>query len=222
MISRDDVLSAFRFRHACKTFDPQRRIPDQDFEAILECGRLSPSSYGFEPWKFVVIQDMALRRKLLATVWGAQGQLPSASHFVALFYRKDMRFDSANIRHMMQDIQKLPEPSQQAKLQRVQSFQEHEHRLLDAPRHLHDWAAKQVYIALANMMTGAALLGIDSCPIEGFDMAATETILSEAGVLDTEHFGLAVMAAFGYRINPQPAKTRQPAEDVTAWVFNDK
>ncbi|RLJ64849.1 NAD(P)H-dependent oxidoreductase [Sulfurisoma sediminicola] len=218
MTTRDDVLSAFRFRHACKQFDPQRKIPDADFDAILECGRLSPSSFGLEPWKFVVIQNPALRQKLLATVWGAQGTLPTASHYLALLYRKDMRFDSAHVRHMMTDVQKLNDDVQQAKRARVGKFQQTDHHVLDSGRQLEDWAAKQTYIALGNLMTAAALLGIDSCPIEGFEMAGTEAILQEAGVLDTGEFGLAVMLAFGYRINPQPAKTRQPLADVVSWV----
>lgn len=218
MITHDDILSAFRFRHACKTFDPQRKIPDADFDVILECARLSPSSFGLEPWKFLVIQNMDLRRKLLASTWGAQGQLPSASHFVALLYRKGMRHDMPHIRHIMADIQKHPEEMCQIRSQRVRKFQESDHRLLDSPRNLEDWAGKQLYIALANMMTAAAMMGIDSCPVEGFDMAETQAILRDAGVLDTDNFGLAVMAAFGYRINPQPVKTRQPIEDVVTWV----
>lgn len=218
MITKDDVLSAFRFRHACKQFDPDRKIADADFDIILECGRLSPSSFGLEPWQFLVIQNMDLRRKLLETVWGAQGSLPSASHFLAVLYRKNMRFDSAHVRHMMTDIQKLAEDVRQAKLQRVGKFQQTDHHVLDSSRAIHDWAAKQTYIALGNMMTAAAMIGVDSCPIEGFDMAGTEAILKDAGVLDTDNFGLAVMVAFGYRVNPQPVKTRQPVEDVVSWV----
>lgn len=218
MTSRDDVLAAFRFRHACKQFDPKRKIPDADFDTILECGRLSPSSFGLEPWNFVVIQQPELRQKLLATVWGAQGTLPTASHYLALLYRKNMRFDSAHVQHMMSDVQHLAEDVRQAKLARVGKFQQTDHHVLDSDRNLEDWAAKQTYIALGNMMTAAALLGIDSCPIEGFDMAGTEAILAAADVLDTAEFGLAVMLAFGYRVNPQPAKTRQPMADVVRWV----
>jgi len=218
MITQDDVLSAFRFRHACKQFDPNRKIADADFDYILECGRLSPSSFGLEPWKFLVIQNPDLRQKLRATVWGAQGTLPTASHFVALIYRKAMRFDSAHVQHMMADVQNLPEEIIQAKLGRITQFQQTDHHLLDSSRNLCAWAAQQTYIALGNMMTAAALIGIDSCPIEGFDMAGTEAIMKEAGALETDNFGLAVMVAFGYRVNPQPNKTRQPIEAVVSWV----
>lgn len=219
MIVKDDILAAFNFRHACKTFDPAKKISDADFGFILETGRLSPSSFGFEPWRFVVIQNPALREALKATVWGGQGQLPTASHVVAILCRKGgMRYDAAHIRHMMVDVQKLPEDKVAMKLDRYRKFQESDFRLLDSPRALFDWACKQAYIALGNMMTSAALIGIDSCPIEGYDVAATEALLVKEGVLDGEEFGLAVMAAFGYRINPQSAKTRQSMEEVVAWV----
>ena len=219
MFSKQEVLAAFEFRHACKKFDAAKKIPDGDFEFILEAGRLSPSSFGFEPWRFVVIQNPNLRAKLKPVVWGAQGHLPTASHYLAILCRKgDMRFDSAFIDHFMRDVQHLPEESVQRKRERYRIFQETDLKLLESPRALFDWACKQAYIALGNMMTAAAMIGVDSCAIEGYDLDATEKILADAGLLDGDHFGLAVMAAFGYRINPQPTRTRQALGDVTVWV----
>ncbi len=219
MITKEDVLGAFLFRHACKQFDVERKIGDEDFNYILETGRLSPSSFGFEPWRFVVIQNPGLRAKLKEVTWGAQGTLPTASHYLAILCRKsDMRFDSAYIADFMRKVQKLPEEWVARKAEIYRNFQQSDFKLLESPRTLFDWACKQAYIALGNMMTAAAMIGIDSCPIEGFDMEKTESVLAGAGVLDRENYGLAVMAAFGYRINPQPVKTRQDLDDVVAWV----
>lgn len=219
MPTKQEILSAFEFRHACKEFHSDKKIPAEDFNFILEAGRLSPSSFGFEPWRFVVIQNQALRSKLKAVAWGAQGHLSTASHFLAILCRKDdMRFDSDFIEHVMRDIQHLPEEVIQLKRERYRNFQEHDLHLLESPRALFDWACKQAYIALGNMMTAAAMIGIDSCAIEGYDQDATEALLADEGVLDTRTFGLAVMVAFGYRIKPQSQKTRQPIEDVTVWV----
>ncbi|MCR4299596.1 MAG: NAD(P)H-dependent oxidoreductase [Gallionella sp.] len=219
MVTKEEILAAFKFRHACKQFDPEKKISDQDFNFILETGRLSPSSFGFEPWRFLVIQNPALREKLRAVTWGAQGQLPTASHFLAILCRKgDMRFDSDYIGHFMRDVQKLPEEAVQKKSSFYRKFQESDFRLLETPRALFDWGCKQAYIALGNMMTAAAMIGIDSCPIEGFDLAEAESVLADAGVLNTASDGLAVMAAFGYRIKPQPAKTRQAMDEVVIWV----
>ena len=86
---RDKFLDAMMFRHACKEFDDSKKISDEDFAKILEIGRLSPSSFGFEPWKFLVIQDTTLRSKLKEIVWGAQGTLPSASHYLIILARKN-------------------------------------------------------------------------------------------------------------------------------------
>ncbi len=218
MIDKQDILDAFNFRHACKEFDAGRKIPEEDFHFILETGRLSPSSFGFEPWQFVVIQDMGLRERLLEETWGAKKQFPTASHVVAILVRKgDMRHGSDYIQGIMRDIQRLPPEIVERKGAVYRQFQEKDFDLDDA-RKLLDWAGKQCYIALGNMMTAAAAIGIDSCPVEGFNQAETERILADAGVLDSERYGLAVMVAFGYRKNPQPGKTRQALEQVVRWV----
>lgn len=218
MIDKQAILQAFNFRHACKTFDPQRKIPDDDFAFILETGRLSPSSFGFEPWRFVVIQDMALREKLRAVSWGAQGQFPSASHVVALLARKeDMRPGSDYTEHMMRDVIRMSDEAIARRHKFYPQFHEADFRL-DTPRAVFDWSCRQAYIALANMMTAAAMIGIDSCPIEGFNQQNAEAVLNEAGLLEDGRFGLAVMVAFGYRVNPQPVKTRQALEEVVRWV----
>lgn len=218
MIAKQTLLDAFAFRHACKSFDPDRKIADDDFRAILECGRQSPSSFGFEPWRFVVIQDRALREKLRAVSWGAQGQFPSASHVVAILARKDdMLPGSDYTENFMRTVQKMSEEGIARRHRYYPQFHATDFRL-DTPRAVFDWACHQAYIALANMMTGAALLGIDSCPIEGFNRAEAEAVLDEAGLLEGGRFGLAVMVAFGYRVNPQPPKTRQAFDEVVRWA----
>ena len=218
MISQQAILDAFNFRHACKTFDPARKIAEADFRFILETGRLSPSSFGYEPWRFLVIQDMALREKLLGVTWGAKGQFPTASHVVAILARgEDMRSGSEYTERLMREVKHFPEDVIARRNAVYKTFQESDFQLQE-PRALFDWSCRQAYIALANMMTAAALIGIDSCPIEGFGQAGAECILAEAGLLEDGHFGLAVMVAFGYRVDPQPTKTRQTLELVTRWV----
>jgi nitroreductase len=219
MLDQQAVLDVFHFRHACKEFDPARKIPAGDFDLILEAGRLSPSSFGYEPWRFVVIQSPALREELLPVTWGARKQLPTASHYVAILVRKGgMRHDGEHVRHMMHDIYRFPPERVEARNQVYRKFQESDFRLLESERALFDWGCKQAYIALANMMTAAAMIGVDSCPVEGYDQADAEAILHRAGVLNTGEWGLAVMVAFGYRVNPQSTKVRQPMADVVQWV----
>ena len=214
-----EIIDAFHFRHACKVFNAEKKISDNDFMTILETGRLSPSSFGFEPWKFLVVQNSELREKLKPVTWGAQGTLPTASHFVVILARKQksMRYDSDYITHMMYDVHKIPEEQAEQRRNFYQVFQEKDFKLFESERAMFDWAGKQTYIALGNMMTAAAMLGIDSCPIEGFKADEVEKLMAEEFGVNTEEFGVAVMVAFGYRVNEQPEKTRQSMEDISQW-----
>jgi nitroreductase len=178
-ITKQKVLEAFHFRHATKKFDPRRNISEEDFLYILEAGRLSPSSFGYEPWKFLVIQNTELRNKLKEVSWGAQGQLPTASHFVVISARKNMRYVSPDVIDHLKNVKKMPDEVIEKVSSRYRSFQEDDMRLFESERAIFDWSSKQTYIALGNMMAAAALIGIDSCPIEGFDYAAVNRILAE-------------------------------------------
>lgn len=220
-ITTKDILDAFNFRYACKKFDSNKKISEADFNTILEVARLSPSSFGFEPWKFLVIENQALKDKLFPISWGAQNSLNGASHFVILLARKkiDTLADAPYITHIMKDIKHMPQDVMDMMRQAYSNFQQHDFNLLESDRAIYDWASKQTYIALANMMTTAAMLGIDSCPIEGFNSKAVEELLAAEGVLDSEHFGVSVMAGFGYRDEaPHREKTRQALADIVTWV----
>ena len=219
MAEREKLMQALHFRHACKIFDKEKKIADEMFETILEAGRLSPSSFGFEPWKFLVIQNRALREKLREVTWGAQDTLPTASHFVVLLARraKEMLAESDYVTHMMYDVHHLPKEAAEARREKYGTFQREDFKLLESERTTFDWAAKQGYIALANMMTTAAMLGIDSCPIEGFQLEKAEEILYESCGIDRELFGLSVMVAFGYRLHTPRPKTRQSLDEIVQW-----
>ncbi|EHI97359.1 nitroreductase [Clostridium sp. DL-VIII] len=215
-----ELINVFNFRHACKKFDSEKIIPKEDFDTILEAGHLSPSSFGFEPWKFLVVQDKKLREKLYPVSWGAQNSFNGASHFIILLARKkvDTIYSSEYITKIMSEVQNLPTDVADGRRKAFESFQKNDFNLLENDRFLYDWASKQTYIALANMLTAAAFLGIDSCPIEGFNIKEVEKILKEEGILDAEHFGVSVMASFGYRAREPYQKTRQPLDDVVQWI----
>ncbi len=216
----EQILDVFRFRHACKKFDTSRAVSDDDFSTLLEAARLSPTSFGFEPWKMIVLRDPAIKRKLFPLAWGGQNSLDGASHFVVLLARKrvDMLYSADYITHMMQDIQHQPADIVLARREKYRVFQAEDFELLESERAMFDWASKQTYIVLANMMTTAAFLGIDSCPIEGFQRRQVDELLSKEGLFDPERFGVSVMAGFGYRAQtPHREKTRQPLEDLIIW-----
>jgi nitroreductase len=213
------ILDAFQFRHATKVFDPNKVISDDDFQFILETGRLSPSSIGLEPWKFVVVQNREIREKLREIAWGAGGQLPTASHFVIILARtsKDVRYDSNYITNHFRTVKNAPEEVVRELPARYQNFQEN-FGLLKTERTIFDWSCKQTYIALGNMLTAAAQIGIDSCPIEGFNYKLVHEFLKEQGLLEDGHFDVSVMAAFGYRKDEPRPKTRKELNDIVTWL----
>jgi nitroreductase len=220
-ISKPEILQAYQFRHACKEFDAERKISEDDFSFILETARLSPSSFGIEPWKFLVIQNPALREKLKQHTWGGQKQLPTASHVVLTLVRKShfMRYDSAFVQHFMREVQQFPEDIIALRSSFLEQFQREDFDLLSSERAMTDWSGKQTYIPLANMLTAAAMIGIDSCPIEGFTQQAVEQVLADEIGLDLQQWGVAYLVAFGYRKEqPARAKTRQGLDAVVEWV----
>ena len=217
ILTRQQALDIFRRRVSTRYYDPARKISAEDFAAILDFGRLSPSSIGSEPWKFLVIQNQGLREKIKPVAWGMQATIAEASHLVILLAKKHARYDSPFFSELMNRRGFTPE-QRAAALERYRSFQIHDIAIADDERALFDWASKQSYIALANMLTGAAMLGIDSCPIEGMDYAAVEHILAQAGLLDPAEYGVSVAATFGYRARDIQPKPRRDAAETVVWA----
>ena len=220
-LSNDKIIEAFKFRHACKAFDGSKKLAKADFDTILEAGRLSPSSFGFEPWKFLVLKSKEIRQKIYDVTWGGQDALQNASEFVIILARKnaDLNPNAEFISYMMKDVQGLDEGVQSMKRAKFADFQRNSFRIYNDEQKVFDWACKQCYIALGNMMSVAALLGLDSLAIEGFDRVKVEELLQKEGLIDTKHIGVAVMCAFGYRANaPKHEKTRQKLDKVVQFV----
>ncbi|WP_170583267.1 NAD(P)H-dependent oxidoreductase [Ruegeria arenilitoris] len=223
---QSQILEAFNFRHATKVFDPDRKISDADFETILEAGRLSPTSFGHEPFKVLVIQSPDKRELLREFSWGANGmmngssgQLGTASHFgiILASTAATMTAGSDYLQDHYRKVKQLPEDVIELFKGAYGKFQSTDHRIT-TEREITDWSGKQAYIVLANMMTTAALMGIDSCPIEGFDMELTTQTLAEHFGVDTSKWKPAVMFAFGYRASdPQFPKTRRPMTETVNW-----
>ena len=218
-IAKESILNAFNYRHATKEFDATKTVSNEDIDFILKTANLSPSSFGFEPWHFVVVQDKELRELLKPVAWGAPLKLDTASHFILGLSMKApmVKHDADYIRHMMKDVKQFPKDVMDMYSKFYREFQERDFDL-DTDKKLFDWSSKQTYIALANMMTSAALVGIDSCPIEGFHQEKAESLLNEKFNIDIEKYGLSFMVAFGYRKeDPEFAKSRRDFKDIVTW-----
>ncbi|MGB5600819.1 MAG: NAD(P)H-dependent oxidoreductase [Thiothrix litoralis] len=202
-------MQAMNFRHACKKFDPARQIPADAFQQILEFGRLSPSSFGMEHWHFVVVQTPALREKLREACWN-QPQITESSHAVVILAKTAAVEPGSEYVQRLFGRRGLPAEAEQAYLARYAAHNDSE---IKPYINTFAWSSKQCYLALANMMTGAASMGIDSCPIEGFSKSSVETLLG----IDTSQYGVAVVVTFGYRAGEQTPKLRQPLADMVEY-----
>lgn len=219
-IDKNEILNAYYFRHACKKYDETKKIRDTDFQCILDVGRLSPSSFGLEPWQFLVIENSDIKKLIRDNAWGAKDKVMECSHFIVILARQHSTLfpDSEYIERMMKEVHHLPDEIITLRQGFYRKFSQSDFNLLANEHRYYDWATKQCYIALGNMLTTAAMLGIDSTPIEGFPLEKMDRLFAEKGLYDPKIFKLSVMAAFGYRLNPPKEKTRQPLNDVVKWV----
>lgn len=214
---RAQLLETFWYRHSVKAYDTNRKIPQDEVDFILEAGRLSPSSVGLEPWHFVVLQNMELRQKLEAVSFGAKPHLSTASHVVLYLARKDTWYNSAYTEQICRTVKGFDDERWANSWPKYQTFQQVDMNIADE-RHLIDWTGKQVYLALANMMTAAAHIGVDSCAIEGFNYDQARDILTQAGIL-TPEWDLCVVCAFGYKTDPPKRhKNRQPLDTIVSYI----
>ncbi|HEX8994087.1 MAG TPA: NAD(P)H-dependent oxidoreductase [Candidatus Paceibacterota bacterium] len=200
------IINALNWRSAVKKFDTSKKLTDSQLATILEAARLSPSSYGLQPWRFVVVTDPAVRMKLREASWG-QAQVTDASHFIVLAAQTpdDALVDSyvANIAMSRGvNVDSLAGLAQMIK--GMLAGMSAEQRL--------QWAQKQVYIALGVILTVAAMLGVDSCPMEGFDPAKYDEILN----LPEQGLHATVVCALGSRAAEETtlSKIRLPMDVV--------
>ena len=207
---QNDFMKAMDFRHACKAFDETKKIPDETMRYILEAGRKSPSSFGQEGWKFLVITNEALKARLRPACWN-QVQITSCSHLVVILAAIEDLRPRSGVPAKRFARRPLPQEKIDAYIDLYSSF------LADtfsSNEKTYAWSARQTYIALGNMMTAAACVGVDSCPIEGFEKKKVEEILE----LDTRKYQVSVIVPFGYRINPQSEQMRLDFDEVVEYI----
>jgi len=191
LLSPDALVSQLRWRYATKRFDTARKIPDQDWAALEEALILTPSSFGLQPWKFVVITDPAMKAQLPAISWN-QKQVQDASHTVVFARRLELTEEYID-RYLTRIVE-----IQGGTVESRAGFRKLLVKSLVPPPadfNLQHWAALQCYIALGNFMTSAAMLGIDTCPMEGIVPAKYDELLG----LTAKGYATVVVGCAGYR-----------------------
>lgn len=189
VVSAAEAVEQLRWRYAVKKFDAAKKIPAETWAALEETLVLTPSSFGLQPWKFFVVESPDVREKLVAVSWG-QRQVADSSHLVVMAIRSPMTVADVD-RHLdrMSTVLSTP-PERFAGLRKmVVGF-------MESPGFsAEEWAARQVYIALGQFMATAAMLGVDTCPMEGFVPAQYDEILG----LPALGYKTCVLVTAGYR-----------------------
>ena len=206
----NDFSKALDFRHACKLFDENKKISDDEINFIMEAGHKSPSSFGMEPWKFLVITNEALKAKLRPFCWD-QPQITTCSHLVVILAAIDAVKVESGIPAKRFARRNMPQEKQEFYLN---LYANHLKETLSSDTNVLAWTARQCYIAAGNMMSAAGYIGIDSCPIEGFEKENVERVLE----LDTSKYQVALVLPFGYRINPQSTQLRVPFNEAVEFI----
>lgn len=214
MISTKQLLDALQWRYATKVFDPAKKIPADVWAALEKALVLTPTSYCLQPYQFLVVQDPAKRAALLSHSWG-QKQVVDCSHFVVFTARTEMK---------EADVNKLIERISAVRNVPAEALNSYRSKMLGdvvtgaRGKIAHEWATRQSYIALGNLMTAAAVLGVDACPMEGLVPAEYDKILNLAG----SGYATVVACALGYRAAGDKyaslAKVRYVTQDLVRVV----
>ena len=193
-LDSDALISSLNWRYATKKFDPTKKISPEDWKTLEEALVLTPSSFGLQPWKFIVIQDPELRAKLRHHA-NDQAQVTEASHYVVFAIVKNM-----GAAYVDKYVARVGEVRKQMTPDALKHYQEHLIAgIVDGYRSLevNTWASNQTFIALGQLLVSAALLRIDACPMEGFDKRAYDSVLG----LGKCGLSSVVTCALGYRLD---------------------
>jgi len=204
-----NVLEALRWRYATKQFDTEKKLSPEQLAVLKEALRLAPSSFGLQPWHFIVIENAELREKLRKAGYD-QPQITDASHFIVLASEKNV--DAKLVEKYVQNVSEVKNVPVEA----LAGFRAMLHGAIDAKGAdtAREWAARQVYIALGVLLTVASIEKIDAAPMEGFDGEAFDNILG----LEVKGLSSCVVVGLGFRKGDDRAsfapKVRYSEEDV--------
>lgn len=207
--NRETILEQLNWRYATKSYDAARKVSDEDWEILENALTLAPSSFGIQPYKFVVVTNWAMKEKLKPAAYG-QAQITDSSHLVIVTYKKTLT--DADIEHFVDrivEVRGVPRES----LTDYENIMKNSAKQAVEGGYIETWNSRQAYLALGFLLETAALLGIDATPMEGFDAAQFNEIL---GLTD---YSAVALCAVGYRkaesdwLAPLP-KVRFPREEL--------
>ncbi len=206
-----NIMDALNWRYAVSAFDPAKTVSDENFRAILEAGRLAPSSFGIEPWKFIVVENSELRAKLRAASYD-QPKVTDAARIVVIAGRTDVDALAGELVERTSRVQGVDAASLNGLKNMVVGF-----IAAKTAEQAAAYAREQTFIALGMMVETAALLGVDAGPMGGFDQAGVDALLG----LKEKNLTACSMIAVGYRGDDPAAarpKVRRAFDEVVEFV----
>lgn len=212
-IPKEDVSAQLQWRYATKKFDPHRKIPSEEWAVLEKSLVLSPSSFGFEPWKFFIVINPEIRTQIRAVAWD-QPQITDASYLVIFAAKRGINLSDVDA--LIERVAKTRNIS----IGLLEGYKSMASGFINnlSPSARDDWAARQVYIAVGQFLTTAAILGIDACPLEGFIPEKVDEILG----IKNLGYGSVVLCAAGYRHAEDKyaelAKVRHKHEDIVVKI----
>jgi nitroreductase len=211
-LTPDRLLAQLQWRYATKKFDPARKIAANVWAALEQALALTPSSFGLQPWRFIVITDQAVKEKLVPVSWN-QTQPADCSHYVVFAVRKSV--GEADVDHFVDRIVAVRgTPREDPALKGYRDIMVGFASKVAKEGWVREWGIRQLYIAIGNFMTSAAVIGVDTCPMEGISPTDYDKILG----LEGTEFETVVACAAGYRAAADKyaavPKVRFPAEEV--------
>ena len=214
-IAIKDIESALKFRRAMKSFDASKKINEEDIELILEAIRLTPTSYGFEPFNVIVAQDADFRKELEKAA-GVNAAKFTASHLLIFTAKtgQELTRKDGHIDHMLRDVAQMNAIVRTGYKTFWKKWAKTDFKIFGDNEKLHQWAARQAYIALGFAMMTAAERGIDSCAMEGFSIDKLAKTLEELKLINREKDLPVVMLALGYGNKEPHSQTRRDINEI--------
>ncbi len=206
-----NLIEQLNWRYATKKFDPSKKLTTEQLNTILDAGRLSASSFGLQPYVFVIVENPALRETLKANAWG-QTQITDASYLIVLAARTNL--DAAYVDHYVDIIAKERGISTDS-LKNIREMMVGSVERMSADERT-TWAKKQAYIALGFLLSACAHEQIDACPMEGFDAAKFDEVLE----LNKSNLTAAVVCTIGFRAADDEAATQKKVRFPKSELFD--
>jgi len=203
------MIESLKWRYATKKFDTEKKVSEADLATLKEAIRLTPSSYGLQPYKVFDVVNANIREQLKSVSFG-QPQITDASNLFVFAANDDLTTE-----HIDAFIG-LTAKTQQINPDDIKGFGDFMKSVFGSrtAAEKHNWSARQAYIALGNLVNTAANMGIDVCPMEGFDNQKYNEMLG----LKDSGFSSVVIAAIGYRSESDEAqfkaKVRKPLSEM--------